>query len=127
MTQTERNIFQNILTSKNTELVRALGRRDDITIVRTPDALDEIQFASERELSTRSLERGSTVLRDVRAALDRIEHGTFGTCLECGETINKKRLLAVPWATLCLLCQEQSDRKPKQGLGSSDRFLREAA
>jgi DnaK suppressor protein len=127
MTQTELNIFQSILISKHTELVRELGRRDGIAIVRTPDALDEVQFASARELSTRSLKRGSTVLRDVRAALDRTADGTYGTCLECEEAINKKRLLAAPWATLCLVCQEQAERKPQQGLGSPERLLREAA
>ena len=106
MTQTELDIFQSILTSKNTELSRTLGKRDNITIVRTPDELDEIQFASEREIITRNLERGSTVLRDVSAALDRIADGTYGTCLECGEAINKKRLLECNssiccWRTCC--------------------------
>jgi DnaK suppressor protein len=89
---------------------RALGRREGLAIERTPDALDEVQFASARELSTRNLERESGLLRQVRAALDRIADGTYGACLHCDEEISQKRLKAVPWATLCIACQEQSDR-----------------
>ena len=47
----------------------------------------------------------------VAAALQRIEDGDFGMCLECEEPISPKRLAAVPWASYCLKCQEQYDRR----------------
>jgi DnaK suppressor protein len=56
---------------------------------------------------------------NVRAALGRIAHGTYGKCLDCDEEISHKRLTAVPWATLCIVCQESADRQVE--------FLREAA
>jgi DnaK suppressor protein len=37
----------------------------------------------------------------------------FGVCLECGEPIPAKRLMALPWAALCLQCQEIADRNPR--------------
>ena len=124
MTSTELDIFQTALSSKHAELVRALDRRDGIAIVRTADVLDEVQFASERELSTRRLDRGSTVLRDVRAALDRIADGTYGACAECEAAIGKKRLLAVPWAALCVACQERADSPVGR---HPEKLLRDAA
>jgi DnaK suppressor protein len=36
--------------------------------------------------------------------------GTYGICLCCEDPISVKRLQAVPWAELCLGCQERSDR-----------------
>ena len=109
MTRTELHNFRDVLNGKHSEATRTLERREGLTIERTPDALDEVQFAAARELSTRNLERESTVLREVRAALDRIADGSYGLCLRCEEEISQKRLKAVPWATLCISCQENSD------------------
>jgi DnaK suppressor protein len=126
MTRTERNKFLKILTSKHAELARATGRRDGIAIERTPDALDEVQLAGEREMITRSLERDSRLLGKVRAALDQIAEGAYGTCLECEEEISHKRLQAMPWATLCITCQERADGGPQRSLAPQERFLRAA-
>jgi RNA polymerase-binding transcription factor DksA len=51
----------------------------------------------------------SSLLRDVRAALLRIRDGSFGTCIHCEWAINPRRLAAVPWAPLCIECQEAAD------------------
>ncbi|MFC6636790.1 TraR/DksA family transcriptional regulator [Sulfitobacter sp. JBTF-M27] len=40
----------------------------------------------------------------LKAALDRIADGTYGTCLQCGEAISQERLEAVPYAPLCKNC-----------------------
>lgn len=127
MTNTQINQFRAILAAKHSELVQATARRDGIAIERTPDLLDQLQFATERELTTRSLELHSNSLRNVRAALDRIAEGKYGTCLECEEEISHKRLQAVPWATLCIACQEQADRTSRRSSASEEMFLREAA
>jgi DnaK suppressor protein len=127
MTRTELTKFQTILTQKHSEVARATGRREGIAIERTADTLDQIQFAAARELTTRTLERQSELLRNVRAALDRAAGGTYGTCLECDEEISHKRLQAMPWATLCIACQESADGNPQRGFDSHESFLREAA
>lgn len=46
----------------------------------------------------------------VERAIEAIEEETYGTCEECGEDIEAKRLNAVPWAVYCLACQELADR-----------------
>jgi DnaK suppressor protein len=71
--------------------------------------MDEIQYASERDLAIRNVDRESTLLRQVKAALRRISDGSFGTCLDCESPISPKRLAAVPWAARCLQCQEAAD------------------
>jgi RNA polymerase-binding transcription factor len=43
-------------------------------------------------------------------ALDRLDDGTFGLCVECEEPIGEARLLALPYASRCLSCQEERDR-----------------
>jgi DnaK suppressor protein len=127
MTKSELKQFRAMLTAKHSELAHATARRDGIAIERTPDLLDQLQGAADRELTTRSLELQSRSLRKVRAALERIDEGTFGTCFECDEEISHKRLQAVPWATLCIACQERADRSPRHRSASEDSFLRKAA
>jgi DnaK suppressor protein len=109
VTRSELKQFEAILKARQAELKPSVRERDVIAIERTADASDEVQLAAERELATRNLERESTVLRHVRAALDRIGEGTYGTCLNCEEEISLKRLNAVPWTPFCIRCQEEAD------------------
>lgn len=41
-------------------------------------------------------------LAQVNAALRRIEEGEYGSCIECGELIDEKRLNAVPFTAYCI-------------------------
>lgn len=50
-------------------------------------------------------------LKAIDNALKRIEEGTYGYCEECGEPIEGGRLMAKPFATLCLKCREAKERK----------------
>jgi DnaK suppressor protein len=112
MTKNELNRFQKLLISRVAELERLGGYRDDIKVERNADQLEEIQRASERALAVSNLDREYTQLRNARAALRRIEEGSFGTCQECEEDIHPKRLAAVPWTPFCIECQEALDRNP---------------
>lgn len=51
------------------------------------------------------------VLAHVDAALERLEHGTYGLCQGCGEAIAEARLQAVPHATLCSACERQQEQQ----------------
>lgn len=103
--------FEQILQTMLTDLERRLLNRDGITIEHTPDALDEVQYATERESAIRQLEQDSDRLRDVNGALRRIEEGGYGACLHCGSAISIKRLKAVPWTSCCLDCQDVADQQ----------------
>jgi RNA polymerase-binding transcription factor DksA len=43
-------------------------------------------------------------MADIRAALSRLEEGSYGTCTRCGEPISSARLDALPTATRCVAC-----------------------
>jgi RNA polymerase-binding protein DksA len=109
MTDIEVNRFRAVLTARIAELERSTRHRDGIAVERSADQLDEIQAASHRALAVCNLDRECNQLRDARAALHRIQDGTFGTCQECDEDIHAKRLAAAPWASHCIRCQEIID------------------
>jgi DnaK suppressor protein len=127
MTKSELNKYRNVLNAKQAELVHMIRNRDGIAIEKCPNALDEVQFATEREFAIRSLDRDSNLLRNVRAALDRIEEGSFGVCLHCEEDISAKRLAAVPSTAFCIVCQEIADRSEYDRAETLDRLLIPAA
>ena len=110
MTQTEINKYKAMLEAKQAELSAGLRNRDDSAIEKTPDAIDEVQLAGERELAIRNLDRESNLLRNVKGALVRIADGSYGVCMHCEEDIKIKRLDAVPWTKYCIRCQEAADR-----------------
>ena len=58
-----------------------------------------------------SLEENAVLLvREIDAALERIDAGTYGTCVRCGNAILEERLAAVPYAVLCLSCKRDEER-----------------
>jgi DnaK suppressor protein len=122
MTKAELKASRRALENRQTELGNGNRNREALAIETSPDELDRIQHATEREMAIDNLERQSNRLREVRAALRRIDAGTFGICVGCQETINPKRLAAVPWASSCIVCQEAADRGQKtlrRGLDTS--------
>ena len=105
---------KEILERKQAELERVLRQRDGIAIEKSADQMDEIQYASERDLAIRNVDRESILLRAVKAALRRMEDDEFGTCVECEMVIGPKRLAALPWAARCIQCQDASDRDGRE-------------
>jgi RNA polymerase-binding transcription factor DksA len=75
--------LKETLEQKQAELSRVLRQRDGITIEKSADQMDEIQYASERDLAIRSANRDSLLLREVKAALGRFRDGSFGACIDC--------------------------------------------
>ena len=127
MTKTEVDRFRRILTARVAELEHITRQRDGIVVERSADQLEEIQAASQRAIAVCNLDREFTQLRDARAALRRIEDGSFGTCQECEGDIHPKRLAAVPWATFCIRCQEAVDRNFEEIQAPNRDFLDRAA
>ncbi len=118
LVHTDLSGFQDVLEHKQAELIQVLRVRDDITIEKSADQMDEIQYASERDLAIRSVDRDSSLLREVRAALRRFRDGSFGSCIECDSAISPKRLAAIPWASRCIKCQDASDQDRHASLES---------
>ena len=127
MTKTEQNHFQALLIARSIELERLIRHRDGIRIERSADQLEEIQAASERVLAVCHLDREFNQLRNVLAAIRRIEEGSFGICQECDEDIHPKRLAAVPWTPYCIRCQEAIDNNLEVIESPGSNFLDRAA
>ena len=127
MTQNELNRFRAILTAKVAELERFTRHREGITVERSADQLEEIQAASQRALAVSNLDREFNQLRNARAALRRIQEGSFGICQECDDDIAPKRLAAVPWAQFCIRCQEAVDLSLEEIQAPSGDLLGRAA
>jgi DnaK suppressor protein len=109
MNDTDFHLLKTTLQTKLATLVTSSNKRVDIVIQQSADALDQTQFATERDLAVSLLNRDTQMSRRVKGALRRMDDGTYGTCLACEDLISVKRLQAVPWAELCLGCQERSD------------------
>ncbi len=65
----------------------------------------------DRELDYTLEENSEHVLTEIDAALKRIEDGTYGTCTNCEHQIPPERLEARPWATLCIGCKRERERR----------------
>jgi len=123
----ELDVIREILEKQQAELIHVLRKRDGITIEKSADQMDEIQHASERDLAMRNVDRESSLLHEVKAALRRIHDGSFGTCIECESAISPKRLAAVPWASRCIQCQDATDRDRQERTESVSETLVNAA
>ena len=111
ITKTVLDVFRNVLRTKEAEWANAIRNREAIVIETDSDVIDQVQRAAERELELSRLDRESSLLRDVRAALQRIDAEMFGFCLNCKDEMSRKRLAAVPWTPLCINCQEAADNE----------------
>ncbi len=115
------------LEAKLRELTQSREWRDSIAVGNNADPLDTTQWALDLEMTTRGLDRNATLVRQIRAAIDRVNQGDYGMCLDCEEPISHKRLAAVPWAALCIGCQERADRANHGVDGYLDDGLAKAA
>jgi len=127
MTKIELKKFKTTLAARESELEGLIRNREAAAIETSADALDQIQHAVERELALGTLARESSGLRETRAALRRIDDGSFGICMDCEEEINLKRLAAVPWAARCIACQERADREGASAESADEPSQAEAA
>lgn len=66
--------------------------------------------AYEQDFAFMSIESEEELLRKIDRALQKMRENTYGECEECGEAIRAERLEALPWATMCVKCQELEER-----------------
>jgi RNA polymerase-binding transcription factor len=74
------------------------------------DPYDTADFAEKSHEEWIYLKKNSfdtELLREIKDALERMRDGSYGTCMDCGLPVSKKRLEAIPWARFCVSCQER--------------------
>jgi DnaK suppressor protein len=64
----------------------------------------------EQDFAFMSMESEEGLLRKIDHALQRLREDKYGLCEECEKPINPDRLEALPWATMCVKCQELEER-----------------
>jgi DnaK suppressor protein len=117
--------FRTILETWKGDLMREVDRtvshmKDEAA--NFPDPNDRATQEEEFSLELRTRDRERKLIRKIEEALERIEDGSYGYCLETGEEIGIKRLEARPVATLSLEAQERRERREKQYGDRDDRY-----
>jgi len=115
--------YKKLLLNKREELVGDISQISEETLKKSQkDASGDISgytfhmadvatdnYDREFSLGLASKERG--VLFEINHALRKLQEGTFGACEICKKPISKIRLKAVPYATLCLKCQQSKEKR----------------
>ena len=101
------------LAMESEKLIRSISRNraaaDEITTENTEDEGDLATISHNKELLYNLHESDFARLRLINEAIKALDRGQYGECVRCGNDINEKRLLAVPWAALCIRCQEETE------------------
>ena len=101
------------LELESEKLIRSINRNraaaDEITTENTEDEGDLATISHNKELLYNLHESDFARLRLINEAIKALDRGQYGECTRCGNDINEKRLLAVPWAALCISCQEETE------------------
>ena len=109
--KTQFDQYHKALEAKADELRRSMSAQKVAQLVSRLDVpSDEGDLSQQSHEEWIFLNRNTLdmkLLREVQAALRRIQQSTYGVCAACEEPISPKRLAAVPWAKFCVLCQER--------------------
>src|SRR5215469_3909914 len=103
--------YRNMLEKKAEEVRRSMSAQKAAQVVSRLDVpSDEGDLSQQHHEEWIFLNRNTIdmkLLREIGDALRRLDHGSYGTCMECEEPISAKRLDALPWARYCVTCQER--------------------
>jgi len=97
--------YENLIKSINRNRTAA----EEIKLENTEDEGDLATISHDRDLLYNLHEGGFERLRFIQEAIKALDRGQYGECIGCGEDIKEKRLEAVPWATMCIRCQEETE------------------
>lgn len=82
-----------------------------------PDPTDRATAESDRSFELRIRDRERKLLGKIKAAIERINDGSYGICDECGDDISSPRLEARPVTTLCIECKTRQENVEKAHAG----------
>ena len=114
--------YEKRLREERDNLARALGHLEKSVLQRTqressgdisayPKHMADLgSDAMEREKDLLLASQEGVVARQIQDALAKIADGTYGVCEACEKPIDPRRLEVVPYASLCLKCQEKAER-----------------
>jgi DnaK suppressor protein len=116
MNAKQREYFRQKLDKWRSELLdEASETRQNLqeTSISEADVADRASSETDRSLELRTRDRARKLISKIEEALERIEKGSYGYCIETDEPISIKRLEARPIATLSLEAQEYHEKMEK--------------
>ena len=87
------------------------GSLDDNSV--SADIVDQASSYTDKTVEMKAINRQIKLISKIDQALTRIKNNTYGFCLETGEPIGIKRLIARPVAELCIAAQEKHEKEEK--------------
>lgn len=109
--------FRKLLTEEKQRILNNSKNALKNELALSPDDLpDETDLAASeinQNLVFKLRDRERQLLSKIDEALSRIDDGTFGSCAECEEPIEPRRLEARPVSTLCISCKEKEEHREK--------------
>ena len=112
--------FKHALLQKEQDLLSDIKRlQEDARQAQQSEVQDEIDEVTSSEVRAATLQENTIewqTLQQVRAALLRIDDGTYGKCIDCGRDILPARLKAVPWTPYCIQDQQKHDAEDSSEL-----------
>jgi DnaK suppressor protein len=101
-------VIKDKLLIRKQELEQALSQlyREKVTDDQVQDTGDQALSSTLEEIKISLHNNERDEYNMILRALEMIDNGTYGVCIECGNPISEKRLMLFPNATRCLACQE---------------------
>ena len=103
--------LRQMLEEKSSELRAQIGVPTAHAVLHAvADPFDSADWAEKSHEEWIFLQKNNfdmALLREIEGALERLRDGTYGTCMDCGMPLSRKRLEALPWARYCVTCQER--------------------
>ena len=109
--------FRDLLSRREQELralldTRAHGAPGALSVTERPDMPDDSPIVDQLNDDTfAQVQVHDRELASVRAAMGRIDDGSYGECIDCGEPIPEARLEVEPQAVRCIPCQQQYEKR----------------
>ena len=104
-----RQMRADVLAQLRAQRGGKIGRAEAAANARETESDDWAQADAERDLAFALEERESAELVAIDEALQRVADGSYGLCMDCGESIAAARLHANPIAMRCLGCQDKAE------------------
>ncbi|MBF0506258.1 MAG: TraR/DksA family transcriptional regulator [Nitrospirae bacterium] len=120
--QSHRENLRKMLHKKREEIIRSsaagmkkfMSDENRQTIAAGQEQGDCSVFYQFEHMSCRQFDAQTESIRKIDLALKKLEEGIYGCCEECGEEISVERLKVIPFALLCLDCQETAEQQPRK-------------
>ena len=125
MNKKEAKVFYDLLLKKKQELLKGIAHSaNDALKTSQRDAAGDLSAYGlhmadvatdnyEREFMLGLADNEQKLLNRINSAIEKIDGGSFGLCELCEKKIAKARLKVVPYAELCVPCQEKQEKKKR--------------